>query len=79
MTDVIKHVPALSHEFEAGPSGPARAYWNITRNGHTVMTACVHPGKDGEAAANAICWALDATFHDGRKDKARELRKSLGI
>lgn len=76
-----KHEVSFSHEFEDGPSGPARSYWDITRNGGKVLTVRLHHrsvAQHVETDAERIAWALDHAFEEGRKDKAAEVRRVIG-
>ena len=44
----------FSHEFEAGPSGPARSYWDVTApSGKSLGTLCLHHRDDRDAALTA--------------------------
>jgi hypothetical protein len=76
------HTATFSHEYDAGPSGPARSYWDIRRGQSDVVTLCLHHRHTGchpDVHANAVCAALDAAFRAGRRSKAAEIRDALGI
>lgn len=73
----------FSHEFEDGPAGPARSYWNLqSQSGATVGTVCLHhrsSGSNPKLQAQSIALMLDQAFAAGRAEKAQEIRKALGI
>ena len=74
------HTHTLSHEYGDGPSGPARSYWDIRRNGRSVYTLCLHTVAHGaEREAAGICHALDAAYNDGRDAAVADVRRALGI
>ena len=76
----MKHTVHFSHEFEAGPSGPARAYFDIRRGASKVATVCLHPRRDMSLlTAQAIAYALDEAWLAGAAAKARDLRDALGV
>lgn len=74
----------LTQAFEDGHSGPARSYWDIrTMDGANIMTLCLHPDRGNapfpRLTAEAVCYALDRAFEAGRKDKAQEVQRALGL
>lgn len=73
------HTPLFSHEFDEGPSGPARSYWDIRRGTRTLGSICLHHRRevDPGLTAQSICHMLDAAFAAGRSDKAGEIRAAL--
>lgn len=72
------HTHLFSHEFEAGPSGPARSYWDIRRGTRTLGTVCLGPRENfALLQAQSICHMLDEAHAAGRSDKAREIRAAL--
>ena len=75
------HTPLFSHEFNEGPSGPARSYWDIRRGTRTLGSICLHHRRevDPVLTAQSICHMLDAAFAAGRSDKATEIARALEI
>lgn len=74
------HTHLFSHEFEAGPSGPARSYWDIRHGTRTLGTVCLGPREHfALLQAQSICHMLDAAFAAGRSDKATEIARALEI
>ncbi len=77
---MTRHTAHFSHEFDDGPSGPARSYWDIRRDGRTVLTVCLHPRKDMSiTTAETVARAFDECFIDGRTDKINQIQRVLGI
>jgi hypothetical protein len=80
-----QYFPKFSHEFEEGPSGPARSYWDIkfgTDDSNSNVTCIALHHRDAgspEHQAWSICWALNSAFERGRKAKAAEIRLALAI
>lgn len=80
-----RHSAELSHEIPAGPSGPARSYWDFTApsdgdsKGVKLGTICLHHSADTDASltANSICWMLDKALEAGRVKQAATIRSAL--
>lgn len=72
----------FSHEFEEGPSGPARSYWIVRGPGmaSALPPVCLHHRRDlnGPLAMQQLCYALDKAFDEGAKAKAAEVRRVIG-
>lgn len=70
----------FSHEFEDGPSGPARSYWDFTYGPIPLGTIALHPRvNNGERAAHSILHLLELAFERGHAAKLSEIQKLLGI
>ncbi len=72
----------FSHEFEAGPSGPARSYWIINGPGmstHSTPVCLPHRrDENGPLTMQGLCIALDKAFEEGEKQRARDIKRLLG-
>lgn len=72
----------FSHEFEDGPSGPARSYWDISAAGKRLGCVCLHP-RDPQAnpqlTIDAILNLLDQAHQRGRAEKSAEIRAALDL
>ena len=87
MTDEAPHYYAtFSHEFEAGPSGPARSYWDIKFGVPGIYWAAVgtiqlHHREQNQADlyANSFCHMLGEARKAGALDKGKEIRRVLGV
>lgn len=73
----------FSHEFDEGPSGPARSYWRINGPGAAryAPLVCLRPNIDARAEIQIqdICYMLNSAYEEGQESKAREVRAVLGI
>jgi hypothetical protein len=72
----------FSHEFEAGPSGPARSYWKVTTpGGKDIGLLCLHRRGEGDPSlvASTVEHMLLTAHQAGEKAKAREIQKALGL
>lgn len=71
----------FSHEFEDGPSGPARSYWDFeTVNHMKLSTICLHPrAVNSELTASSIANMLERAYEMGRASKQDEIRSALGV
>ena len=72
----------FSHEFEEGPSGPARSYWIINGPGMASAASpiCLHHRRDlnGPLAMQQLCYALDKAFESGEAQRAKDIKRLLG-
>jgi hypothetical protein len=77
----------ISHEFAAGPSGPARSYWGVYRidGDSRVMVGTVQQPPTagavdwGHLDIQMLCHMLDEAFERGRADQQMTIRKALGV
>lgn len=85
MSEPPKYTATLSHQIEAGPSGPARSYWDIRSHtspdtrGLKLGTVCLHHHDDmpAEGATSEICYMLQRAFDAGRMFQAATVREAL--
>jgi len=76
----MTHTHLFTHEFEEGPSGPARSYWEIRRGTRTLGTVCLGPRSAFALLhVQSICHMLDGAYQAGRVAKATEVREVLGV
>lgn len=79
------HSVEFSHEFEAGPSGPARSYWNVKygpdQGAATVGMICLHHRSmmDAESQATSIAFQLDQAVQRGRREAQADFRRAIGL
>ncbi len=79
-----RYTATFSHEFAAGRDSPARSYWTIHGPGaadHAVPIALHHreSGMQVDLQATSIAHMLNVAFEEGRRDKAREIKRALEI
>lgn len=71
----------FSHEFEEGPSGPARSYWIINGPGMAShgSPVCLHHRRHDNAplTMQGIAIALDKAFEEGERQRARDISRLL--
>ncbi|WLJ71101.1 hypothetical protein [Sphingomonas phage Carli] len=78
---LARYTYEFSHEFDAGPSGPARSYWNLKGPGMSQSTSvCLHHRRDanGPLAMQSLCYALDNAFEAGEAQRAKDISQLLG-
>jgi hypothetical protein len=78
-----QYTARFSHEFDDGPSGPARSYWDLRDpRGVGIGTVCLHPrgrNADPELTTSSIARMLSLAHERGRAEKEAEIRKVLGL
>lgn len=83
MADGNPYTFKFSHEFEDGPSGPARSYWVIDGPGMRShgTPICLHPRRSDagpERTMQSLCYALERAHVEGQMAKAAEVRRVIG-
>jgi hypothetical protein len=83
MTMGAQYTAKFSHEFDEGPSGPRRSYWDVlSPSGAVVVTLCLHHRDDRcdvQSTAEHVCIALMGAFGAGELHKAQQVRFVLGV